>query len=653
MKQFRPFNASNGRWLMQAISEVSRDELIVLLNEDIQERRNAGQAPNPDEYAELLPGYSAEIAAAFQEKQDSHSLGNDGTVSLRSSVAHSPRAAEPCPLDEKSGTLLTGRYLLEQCVGRGGFAEVWRALDQLLTRRVAVKLLRSDRQTEAAQAGLISEARRLAQLDLPGTVPVYDVLQERGHVYIVSKFIAGGTLADRLAKGRLSAEDAVRLTARVADTLHTAHLQDIVHRDIKPANILMDERGFPLVADFGLAATESEQGREQEQVLGTLKYMPPEQARFESHLVDARGDIYSLGMVLYEMLTGRVAFVSDSIDSLLQQICKRPPRPLRTIDDTIPPELERICLKCLAKDVETRYTTAADLAVDLRRWLEAQFAANIDARKPSTRRLSRWVLMVGCFASLAVASAGVEAWRHFFLLDRRQQAAAVPVTTSKPADLSTAEPPLLDLEMALWTKRFGAKPAELHWPGHRGISSLTFRDDLRAVEITSRSPRLIALGQLRPVDKEVISVGLAQSLWIGGSGFFYDYREEIVEEHSEARFSLIGLTALKDPGGIRRLVVHCGDYRLSPRDGTIYTLNEWGQQMVDWPPAETLQRLEVHFQGRRPSSVRWAGKELPEVLRGKPPVAAHGDWGLIHEMGTSWFHDPRWIHIDNSGRAIP
>jgi hypothetical protein len=221
----------------------------------------------------------------------------------------------------------------------------------------------------------LAEARALAKLDHPGIVPVYDVGRtDDGLCYVVSKFIEGSDLARRLRQGRPPLRESVELVAAVAEALHHAHTRDLVHRDIKPANILLDVHGKPCVADFGLALRDEDYGRGAGR-LGTPGYMSPEQARGEGHRVDGRSDIFSLAVVLYELLVGRRPFRGDTPTEVMHEIANGEPRPLRQIDDALPKELERICQKGLAKRASERYSTALDLAEDLRHFLETESAS--------------------------------------------------------------------------------------------------------------------------------------------------------------------------------------------------------------------------------------------------------------------------------------
>ena len=266
-----------------------------------------------------------------------------------------------------------GRYRIEKVLGKGGFGLVYLAQDEQLNRPVAVKVPHAKliSKPEDAEAYL-AEARTVANLDHPGIVPVHDVgSTAECPCYVVSKYIQGIDLATKLKQNRLQYREAAELVATVADALHYAHKQGLVHRDVKPGNILIGTDGKPYVVDFGLALREENIGKGPKYA-GTPAYMSPEQARGEGHRVDGRSDIFSLGVVFYELLAGRQPFRGDTKAELLEQVTSYEARPLRQYDEKLPKELERICHKSMSKRASDRYSSAYDLAEDLRHFLQEQ-----------------------------------------------------------------------------------------------------------------------------------------------------------------------------------------------------------------------------------------------------------------------------------------
>ena len=322
------------------------------------------------------------------------------------SVADDEETRTHMPAEEK----LAHFELLER-IGMGHFGVVWRARDTVLDRVVALKVSRERTDAKESRWSFLREAKAASQLKHPNIIPIYEIGRAAGRAFIVSEYIEGTDLRRHLKRrGKMKPQQAARIASGIARALHHAHRHGVLHRDVKSGNILLKDDQHPYLADFGLAKRdvgEVAMTRDGE-ILGTPAYMPPEQAAGRNSEVDARSDIYSLGAVLYEMLTGQLLFQGGEHTLIYQVIYEDPPTPRRASRD-VPDDLATICLKCLEKDPADRYQCAGELADELDRFLQGD---SIHARKPSiARRAVRW-----CRRDPARTLAAVATTAAFFLL---------------------------------------------------------------------------------------------------------------------------------------------------------------------------------------------------------------------------------------------
>jgi tetratricopeptide (TPR) repeat protein len=399
------------------------DCAVELVYNEVLLREEQGEAPQLDEYLQRFPHLTPQLHRLFAVHQ---ALASQGLLSsqdtsrptrrLSTLIAQTP--APPLPV-------VPGYEVLGE-VGRGGMGVVYRARHLALNRVVALKMIRAGLHADAEERGRFrAEAEAAARVQHPQLVQIFDVGEADGRPYLALEFVAGGSLAEALHGVPQPPREAARLVEALARAVHAAHQQGVVHRDLKPANILLSggrqspegssgglrpplsspplAECTPKITDFGLAkrlegsAALTRTG----EVMGTPAYMAPEQAEGKTRQIGPAADVYALGAMLYEMLTGRPPFLAESPLETLLQVKTLEPVPLRRLQPKVPRDLETICLKCLQKPPERRYASAEELAEDLRRF---QAGEPIQARPVgAAERLWRWCRRRPAVAGLAAA----------------------------------------------------------------------------------------------------------------------------------------------------------------------------------------------------------------------------------------------------------
>ena len=398
---------------LESVEPGQRERLArELLAIEVELRITHGESPTPAQFRSRYPDWGHAVTVAFEKGRSAAEAARAGIVVPSTAADDGERPGQTrkladgvVPGDVTVGSVCLpnsvpgavsieplpvpvrfGRYEVVRELGRGGFGTVYLARDGELSRPVAIKvprrgLLHSLEQVEK----FLNEAQNAAGLRHSAIVGVYDVgrFDEFG-VFVVFEYIEGRNLAEVLEAERLSPTQIATLLIPVAEAAHHAHRAGLVHRDLKPSNILIDASGQPHISDFGLAIREDLQDLRVGEIAGTPHYMSPEQVRGETHRLDGRTDVWAIGVMLYRALLGRQPFTGRDHNEIFDEVLHRDPKPPRQINDRVPRELERICLKCLSRRMADRHETAADLADDLRRWLTSEASTDAFSKTPNS-----------------------------------------------------------------------------------------------------------------------------------------------------------------------------------------------------------------------------------------------------------------------------
>jgi serine/threonine protein kinase len=444
------------------------------------------------------------------------------------------------PSDTPSRTLVN-RYRLDQRIAEGGFAQVWRGYDLELLRNVAVKMPKPSH--IGAVDSFMAEARRVARLKYPGIVPVHDVGKDGDEFFIVSEFVEGGSLGDRLKQGPIPPVQTCQWIAEIADALHYAHNHGVIHRDIKPANILIDHHGRALLADFGIALSANKTGQFAPSI-GTLAYMSPEQ--LDAKPVDPRSDIYSVGVLLCQLLTGKLPYDADDTNSLRKKEIVSGAIRLLGSRESLSLELRGVCRKCLAYDPQERYATAKALSDEL--------------RSVQPAKTTRPIFSIAGVAILAALISVPVIWQAFFRAKDNDPKAAPPSPTHAEQRVK-AEEALARGQRLFDEKQYDAAIIEFNLAvdGDGGKAEAYYRralcrvnlkryedslpDFVKATELDPNAPVIrkhhtLALSNLGRWDDAIAAIEAALKLTPADSAEFHDlaarYYSNRAKERAEA-----------------------------------------------------------------------------------------------------------------------
>ncbi len=567
-----------------------------------------------------------------------------------------------------------GRYNVLKLLANGGFAQVFLARDTEIEREVALKLPRGDRvASEERMSAMVAEARLAARVRHANIATVYDVgYLTTGVPFISMEFVTGGTFQNLLELENPPVRRSLELLASVADALQHAHQNGLVHRDLKPGNILIDEFGQPKIVDFGLALDENLNVGQGGDISGTPAYMAPEQIRGEVHRLDGRTDIWALGVMLYEVLCGRRPF-NGSRERVFDEVLHREPKPPRQHDDTVPKELEAICLKCLGKSPAARYSTCSDVASALRDWLSQSWTETA----PET--LSRSGSGTRKFNTLLAADSSSTSRQITPLVSpqvsprRRSGKFRLGLTLASFLVVAGALwPPVLGLLSSTtsvkqtrvpgrWYETLDHKPVPVIWTAIAKDSNWQWNPETHQTTVTSNYPAAFQTGTTSS-ESFRLEVRFSTGSATGDSGLFWGAHDAPAEHDvTGTDFQVVTFNRLQNE-------TPANSFRLSRTQNTTWTPRGGPSPLMNremltgarvGSPTEPQHVLQVLVLQGQLREVRWNGQIYDKMadtdlfcppLR---PLISSGGFGIYNEGGTTIFHEVRIELINAPGSGTP
>ena len=599
------------------------EALMALICCEVLHRLEIGEHPTLDEYLHRFPQHADNLRRLWPvwqlaPEQVPSAGGHSTTTALEGQTAASS-GRPPTRLS------LPGLELYEQ-LGEGGMGVVYRARDVRLDQPRAVKIIRRGPFSgQEAQDRFNREAKAAARLDHPGVVRVYALGEHEGILYICMEYLEGGNLHVHLRHGPLEVRAAAELVRRLALAVQHAHEHKVLHRDLKPLNVLLTTEGVPKVADFGLAKLlDADDGLTQTgAVLGTPSYMAPEQAEGRQRDVNEQTDIYALGAILYECLTGRPPFKSDSRSETLELVKTQPPVAVRRLRAEVPAGLEAVCLKCLRKDPGQRYATAAELAAALQDWLDGK-----PWSPPGARRWRRRPLLAMLGAAVLVGA--------LLPLARRPNGDPTPPPRTAPR-----------WQPGVWHALLDREPRALRWPREGMGAQKAYHPGSRELMLASEGLGLIALGQTT-APRFRLAVRVRQAPWVGNIGLFFGYQDCLVDGRPAQRYQVLEVTSPRSQMEGLLFVDWKSVLHWVPPNGVPQQINTTHRRSAScrMAPGEHVLEMTVGRQGLE--AVAWDNVEvLRPVMERLPnppaPAAYQGQFGIFVSNGNGVFREARYL----------